>query len=280
MTSAPATIRLLDSATEVSAQDAGGVVVTGSHGGTYAAYLVAQCGVRAAVFNDAGVGCEHAGIRGLDYLQSIGVPAVAVAHVSARIGRATDTLQRGIVSHVNRCATALGCRPGQTCADATRCLSNATPCLVRGPQLRESRILLLSGAIPVWGLDSASLVLPTDAGSVIVAGSHGGLVGGRKDKALQVDGAAAIFHDAGVGLEEAGIGRLPALDERGIAAATVAAESARIGDARSMWSTGVISHINGCAADLGGRTGLGVREFAERLRTALTTRQEATMEKT
>jgi len=41
---------------------AGAVVVNASHGGVYAAYLAAKLGAAAAIFNDAGVGREGAGI--------------------------------------------------------------------------------------------------------------------------------------------------------------------------------------------------------------------------
>jgi len=47
------------------------------------------------------------------------------------------------------------------------------------------------------------------------------------------------------------VSRLPALDARGIAAATVSAASARIGDARSTYEDGVLSRVNASAAALG-----------------------------
>ena len=58
---------------------------------------------------------------------------------------------------------------------------------------------------------------------------------------------------------------LPVLDERGIAAATVAAASARIGDGRSTWADGIVSRVNGCAASLGMQPGVPAREAAERV---------------
>ena len=45
-----------DSITRVGTDAAGAVVVNGSHGGIYAAYIAAKLRVAAAVFNDAGVG--------------------------------------------------------------------------------------------------------------------------------------------------------------------------------------------------------------------------------
>jgi hypothetical protein len=80
----------------------------------------------------------------------------------------------------------------------------------------------------------------------------------------------ALYNDAGIGKDEAGISRLPALDLRGIAAATVSAASARIGDARSTYDDGIITRINARAASLGLREGTTAREFVAELRRALT----------
>ena len=79
---------------------------------------------------------------------------------------------------------------------------------------------------------------------------------------------AAFYNDAGIGIDEAGVSRLPALDRRGIAAATVAAESARIGDARSSYEDGVLSRVNSCAGALGLRPRMTAREAVAILRSA------------
>ena len=65
--------------------------------------------------------------------------------------------------------------------------------------------------------------------------------------------------------------RLPALDRRGIAAATIAAASARIGDARSSYEDGVLSRVNRKAAALGLTPGMTAREAVAILRRALAT---------
>jgi hypothetical protein len=85
MLSTPAPILIADSITRIGAEAMGAVVVNGSHGGLYAAYLAAKLGVAAAIFNDAGVGRDRAGIAGLDYLAALGIPAAAVGHLTARI---------------------------------------------------------------------------------------------------------------------------------------------------------------------------------------------------
>jgi hypothetical protein len=95
------------------------------------------------------------------------------------------------------------------------------------------------------------------------------LLGGNPETAVKYDVLGALFNDAGIGKDEAGVSRLPALDTRGIAAATVAATSARIGDARSTYADGVVSRLNTRAAALGLREGISAQDFVATLRRAL-----------
>ena len=257
-----------DSITRVGAEAAGAVVVNGSHGGIYAAYVAAKLRVAAAVFNDAGVGQDQAGIAGLDYLAGLGIPAAAVGHQTARIGDGPDMMARGIVTHANSPAIAIGCQPGLACRDAAAALQQAGPSLREPPPALEAAFLLIDEPPAVWALDSASLVGAEHVGAVVVTGSHGGLLGGRPDTALKNDALAALFNDAGIGIDEAGVTRLPALDSRGIAAGTVAASSARIGDARSTYEDGILTRVNRRAAALGIAPGMTAREFVEIVRRA------------
>jgi hypothetical protein len=253
-----------DSVTVLDARHRDAVLVAASHGGEYAAYLAVKAGVRAVVLNDAGVGLDGAGIGGLAYLDGLGIPGATVSTLSARIGDGEDTMRRGVVSHVNRSAAALGCAPGQAAAECARLMRGAAPFRGEPPARDEGRrpIRRDPGAPEVWALDSAALVRPEDAGRILVVGSHGGAPGGLAKNALKVDALAAVFHDAGIGIEGAGLTRLPFLDARGIPAATVAAASARIGDGLSLWETGVISRANDAASRLGVAPGMGVPEFA------------------
>ena len=75
----------------------------------------------------------------------------------------------------------------------------------------------------------------------------------------------AIFNDAGIGFEEAGIRRLSALQRDGIAGACVDAFSARIGDAESTYGSGIISASNDAAERLGVRRGMAVHEVVRLL---------------
>ncbi len=98
-------------------------------------------------------------------------------------------------------------------------------------------------------VDSITMVTDDDAGTIVVSGSHGGASSG--EFALAVPLKAVFFNDAGVGKDDAGILALRMLEETGVAAGTVAHTSARIGDSRDMWESGVISHVNVSARNLG-----------------------------
>ena len=267
MTAAHSDILVTDSITKLGSDAAGRVAAAASHGGLYAAYLAAKLKLRGVILNDAGVGLDEAGIACLPYLDALHMAAAVIGHDSARIGDGADMMARGIVNRVNRVAIRLGCVPGQRCAEAAAAMRGGLPLAIEPPAYAEARFLLRenSGRPPVWGIDSNSLARAEDAGAILVTGSHGGLLGGRPETAISVPALAAVYNDAGIGIDRAGISRLPALDARGIAAATVSAASARIGDARSAWATGHLSAVNRLAADAGAAAGMSVPEFVERM---------------
>jgi hypothetical protein len=255
---------LAPSITILPAEAAGRVIVTGSHGGLYPGYLVLAAQARAAIFNDAGIGRDRAGVAALDLLQRQGKAAAAVSHASARIGDTDDMMAGGAISTANALAAAGGVTPGMSCAAAALLLEAAPPGASAGTaESHEARVAFSCErqARAMVLVDSASLVTSEDIGAIIVTGSHGGLIGGDPKKALRADGFAAVFNDAGIGKDDAGIARLAALDDRGIAAFTVAAASARIGDARSTLCDGVISRVNRTAAALGARVGQPATEI-------------------
>jgi hypothetical protein len=250
-------IVLADTATKLGPAAAGAVILTGSHGGRYAAYLTLNAHPRAVIHNDAGVGKDQAGIAVLAMAEALGVAAATASHASCRIGDAADMMARGVLSHVNAPARALGVTTGMACRDAAQRLLAAHSGNRDPDPCGETRRVLHQ---PGWHrrivlIDSASLIDPADAGQILVTASHGALVGGDAAMALRVDAFAAVFSDAGVGLDGAGISRLPALDARGIAGITVSAASARIGDAMSVYEDGIISHLNAAAQRLGARAG-------------------------
>jgi hypothetical protein len=188
--------------------------------------------------------------------------AATVDYRSADIGDARAMYERGRISHANAGATTLGVRPGMACAKAAERLDQATAPDGACPEVTEARqVVTPPGATCRLVLvNSAGLVRPEDAGQVLVTGSHGAVFDGDPANALKVAARLALFNDAGGGV---GQGRLPVLEARGIAAATVAAQSARIGDARSTWRDGVISACNDRAKALGGRPGMAARDLVQ-----------------
>lgn len=112
---------IMDSITKVTAEDSGSIAVSASHGGASSGeFALDLTPLTMAVFNDAGVGKDNAGISALDMLQARGVGGATVSHTSARIGDSQDTWDHGVVSHANAIARGLGVRPGDRLCDALR----------------------------------------------------------------------------------------------------------------------------------------------------------------
>lgn len=119
-------IVIMDSITKVTREDSGSIAVSASHGGASSGeFALDLAPLRMAVFNDAGVGKQAAGIAALDMLQARGVAGATVSHSSARIGDAQDTWDHGVVSHANAVARALGVLPGARLCEALRRLVGA-----------------------------------------------------------------------------------------------------------------------------------------------------------
>ena len=260
---------VVDSATQLDATARGAVVVCGSHGALYPAWLAAHARVRAVVFNDAGIGRHSAGIAGVAWLANFGIAACAVDYRTARIADGKAMLETGVVTTVNEAAAVHGCLPGHTCRQVAKCLleSEFEPDEQEVPEIGETRLRIgNTGHREVWALDSVSLARADDRRAILVTGSHGGLLGGKAaDGILEVDAFAAFFNDAGGGKDDAGYARLPVLDSRGVAGATVSCNTARIGDGRSTYDTGVISRVNAVARRLDLKEGLSAREAVARL---------------
>ncbi len=236
---------------------AGKVLVTGSHGGRVAAHYAARARVRAVIFHDAGLGKDDAGVAGLALLEEAGMAAAAVSHASARLGDASDVLGRGVISRRNGAAARCGVQPGQRCRDAAVRLSAAALPGANVPAQPEGRHALAEGIV---GCDSVGQVVAADEGSILVVGSHASLHGGKPGTALPVRAALAVFHTGG-----GDCSRLPVLDARGIPAAAVEGASARIGDARSLWESGIVAVVNGAAQRAGVMPGMTVQAAARAL---------------
>ncbi|MFC5745629.1 hypothetical protein [Actinomadura rugatobispora] len=264
----------MDSIAFASLALAGEVIVTGSHGGASAGQYARRAGVAAVVCNDAGVGKDGAGIAGLRAVGADGIAGIAVGHDSARIGDGRDAWLNGVVTFVNDPARAAGVRHGLPLREQARGLIEhltASPAERRagagegGDELR--RIVVVDrprGGVVL--LDSMSQAGDGDRGHVVVAASNGGKESGRI--AVLVGCACAVFNDAGVGKDEAGIAGLALMDRAGLPGVAASHLSAAISDGPDLWESGVISHVNEAARaagfEAGTRVADAVRRFVER----------------
>ena len=121
-------------------------------------------------------------------------------------------------------------------------------------------------AVTVLLLDSVTKLPPEADGAVVIGGSHGAAYAAHLSAKAGVRGA--IHHDAGIGLDEAGVSGLAYAETLGMAMVVLATESCRIGDARDQYERGVISRANGHATACGVTVGMACKEAAERLKKA------------
>jgi hypothetical protein len=241
---------VIDGVTMLPSEANGGVVVGGSNATAYAAYFSAKGGARAAIHHDCGIGRDEAGVKGLPWADQRGMAMAAVATNSARVGDAADMLKRGIISRAKGLAVKCGVENGQTVAQAVKLLKSAPwphDADVVAPVERRS---FINGVLCIG---SISLATSEDAGLVVATGSHGGVTAVPFTRSFRP--RFAFFNDAGCGADRAGIACLPLLDADGIAAATVAADSACIGDGESTLTQGIIPAVNEMAYRLGVRVG-------------------------
>lgn len=110
-------------------------------------------------------------------------------------------------------------------------------------------------------MDSIAQIDAEDEGAIVVSGSHGGR--SAAEYALSVRLRLVCFNDAGVGKDDAGIVALRLLERQGVPAVAVSHESARIGDGRDAWESGVISRTNALAQQLGLRVRQRLGNIAE-----------------
>ena len=251
----------LDSITDVRPDHLGTVAISGSHGGVYPAGIASAAGLRGALFNDAGVGFDNAGVGGVIRLDAVGMAAAALDCHSCLIGSARDAAAHGVVSFVNRAARDAGVVVGMKAAEAAQRMALAEVPTKRMAAPAESSRVVRAAQRDIHLLDSASMVGAAHVDEIVITGSHGALIGGDPARALKAAAAAAVFNDAGLGKDGIGVTRLKSLDDRVIPAAAVSHRTARIGDALSMYETGVLSAVNENAYRAGGRIGLSVKAF-------------------
>ena len=131
-----------------------------------------------------------------------------------------------------------------------------------GFMMRREKVAELSGR-EVWALDTIAHVADQHRGQIVATGSHGGISSGGYAGRVALE--EVFFNGAGIGKGEAGTDALPYLQQQGIAAGTVAHESAVIGNALETWQHGIISRINSIARMRGFREGEALHAALERI---------------
>lgn len=111
-------ISVLDSIAYTKERDKGRIVVCGSHGGASAAKYLLNFSPSGAIFNDAGVGKNSAGVNGLQLLDNACIPAAAVDAFSAEIGNGNETYEKGVISTINKAASRCGIHIGMPAKEA------------------------------------------------------------------------------------------------------------------------------------------------------------------
>ncbi len=96
------------------------VFAVATHSARVAAEHAFRWNVKGWISNDAGPGKNNSGISGLAMCGEKGMPAAAVAAMSARIGDGLSTYREGVISFVNEPARAKGITMGMTAKDALR----------------------------------------------------------------------------------------------------------------------------------------------------------------
>lgn len=247
----------MNSTSQLSKDETGQIVIVGSHAADNVSRHVGQCLPFGLILNDAGKGKDGAAIAGLTTMDGLGILAAAVDSMTARIGEGDDTYQSGIISVVNEAAKRAGVRVGMTCIQAAGLMMQVkktakkrhdAEVVYEGP---EGRILLV---------DSVSQLNESHCGTLVVGGSHCAHTTLYRTAKLGLKG---IFqNDAGIGKDRQGVSGLPLYDQLGIPAAAVDSMTAKIGNARDAWESGILSVVNDTAKIIGLKVGMTVQEAA------------------
>ena len=118
---------------------------------------------------------------------------------------------------------------------------------------------------PVILLDSLGDLQPDNTSPILVCASHCGDNGAFARKLKNCRVKAVFLNNAGIGKNQAGISGLAHYEAANILACAVDHNSAEIGVARDTWESGIISHVNIQAAELGIKPGDSVQEAVARI---------------
>ena len=271
----PSAVILLDSLGDVQPDNTRPILVCASHcgdNGTFARKLK-NCGVQAVFLNNAGIGKNQAGISGLAHYQAENILACAVDHNSAEIGVARDTWESGIISHTNTLAEEAGIHPDDSVQEAVAKIihlpsftqkNNHAESLINDekqnsnkPDLKKQIQTQIDG-VSITVTDSITFLNESNAGDIVVCGSHGGVSAGHYAQKHRLK--AVFFNDAGIGKNKAGIKSLDSLSDAGITACTVDCMSAEIFNGQDVLENGIISVCNQLAKSRNIKEKMSVKE--------------------
>lgn len=275
----PEGVLLLDSLGDLQANNTNPILVCGSHcgGNEELARHVKNCHVSAVFLNNAGVGKNQAGIRGLSYYDVEDIMACAVDRYSAEIGISNDTWESGIISHIGAKAKAVGIQIGDSVKEAVAKLNHLIPVSVPAKEkmnlelpttaqvedsagkteLKKQKQIQVAG-VAVTVADSITFLNKSNLGDIVVCGSHGGMSAGDYAKKYEVK--AVFFNDAGIGKNNAGIKSLESLNEAGILSCTVDCMSAEIFNGEDVLRNGIVSACNQLAKNRNIKKQMAVKE--------------------
>lgn len=272
---------LLDSLGDIKADNTSPILVCASHCGDNGVFAqkLKHCHVQAVFLNNAGIGKNSAGISGLAHYEAAGILACAVDHNSAEIGVARDTWENGVISHTNKLAHAAGIQIGDAVQTAVAKVNNViqplgffqkstdieslvdkTQAITIDP-IKQYQTQIAGQTVSVS--NSITFLNESNAGDIVVCGSHGGVSAGHYAQKHCLK--AVFFNDAGIGKNNAGIKSLETLSEAGIFACTVDCMSAEIFNGEDTLENGIVSVCNSLAAKKGVTTMMTVKAAIGRL---------------
>jgi uncharacterized protein YunC (DUF1805 family) len=269
----PEDVVILDSLGDLQPSNTNPILVCGSHcgGNRDLAEHVKNCHVKAVFLNNAGIGKNQAGIRGLSHYEAENVLACAVDNDSAEIGIGYDTYESGIISHITTQTNSIGIQVGDSVKEAISKITSH-PSLTQQNEAFEAfdkeeksnkkslkkQIRTEIDGVSITVTDSITFLNESNSGDIVVCGSHGGLSAGHYAQKHQLK--AVFFNDAGIGKNSAGVKSLESLNDAGILACTVDCMSAEIFNGQDVLENGIISVCNQLAKNRNIKKKLTVKE--------------------
>lgn len=236
------------------------VLVAASHSAVCAVELVLNVRPLGVIGHAAGPGKDDAGVSGLALLERVRIPGAAVDGTTAPISDGRGMYERGRILRLNELARGLGVEEGMRVSDAAQVMATAA---WPSPVAAYQELLHDGPEGRIIALETIKHGDERINGSVICMGSHSGA--SMADYVESYDLRGTITNDAGQPLEESATRGMTRLAERGIPAAVVANDSARVGDGVSTYETGLLSMVNAVAEELGIRPGMAARDAALRM---------------